>query len=165
MKIQYVYKADLSKAYGESLPKQNGALEIDSLGTCTLYDDIKNIFKELCRENDVNESEIIFYDEGSYYKDWESTFKFRLYFRGHQFLFDCEDWTYPTTKEEYRKIFERYLKMTSEEIDIYEEDKKRKEEEILIKKRLVGPNYMKGFFKYNGSDEDSCTGEYYWNID
>lgn len=165
MKIERVFKTDLSPEKEETLPKQDGALEIDLLGSCTLKEDIKNIFKELCRESDVNESEIMFYDESSFYKDWEPTFTFGIYFRGHQFFFDCEDWSCPTKKEEYRKTFERYLKMTSEEIDIHEEDKKRREEEMANKKNLVGPNYMKGFQKGNRSDEDDCTGEYYWNID
>jgi hypothetical protein len=165
MKIDHVFKTDLSPDYEQSLPKQPSAIEIDLLGTCTLQEDIKNIFRELRRENDVDQSEIMFYDEGSYYKDWEPTFKFRLYFRGHQFWFDCGDWSYSTKKEEYKKLFERYLKMNSEEIDICEEDRKRKEKEMENNKRFIGPNYMKGFFKYNDSDEDSCTGEYYWNID
>jgi hypothetical protein len=118
MKIEFVCKTEFTPEQIILLPKNPEIPEIDLLGTCNVPITVRNIIRELCLENGISESEFekMFYEEDSDYKDRESTFKFRLYFREHEFIFDCQDWTYSSKKEEYKKVFEKYLKMTSEEI-------------------------------------------------
>ncbi len=136
----------------------------DLNGPRMVKDSVKYFFKKLCEENNVDESEIKFYDDsiGSDAEDAKYIIgtNFRIYFRGHQFLFSYDIFE-TVTYEVIEHDFGGFIKKDESEINEFLESCML-EEKMRSKGRRGSGNSWR---KPPPDDEDYCTGEYYWNID
>jgi hypothetical protein len=133
-------------------------------GPRMVKDSVKYFFKKLCEENNVDESEIKFYDDtiGSDAEDSKYCIgiNFRIYFRGHQFMFSYDTFE-NVTYEVIEKDFGGFLKMHAAEINELIESRSIEER----RRNSVRSGSGNSWRKPPPDDEDYCTGEYYWNID
>jgi hypothetical protein len=133
-------------------------------GPRMVKDSVKYFFKKLCEENNVDESEIKFYDDsiGSDAEDAKFIIgtNFRIYFRGHQFMFSYDTFE-NVTYEVIEKDFGGFLKMHAAEINELIESRAIEESRRNSVRRGSGNSWRKP----PPDDEDSCTGEYSWSID
>ena len=128
-----------------------------------IEDSIKQYFIELCKENNVEESEIKFYDDSIRSNSEDANnigTNFRIYFRGHQFLFSYDSFE-TITYEVIEHDFGGFLKKDAPEITDFLESQLH--EEKMRSKGIRGSG--NSWRKPPPDDEDYCTGEYYWNID
>ena len=135
-------------------------------GPRMVKDSVKYFLKKLCEENNVDESEIKFYDDsvGSDAEDAKYIIgtNFRIYFRGHQFLFSYDIFE-TVTYEVIEHEFGGFIKKNESEINEFIESRLI-EEKRRSRGRSGNGNYCT-FPPTPPDDEDYCTGEYYWNID
>ena len=129
-----------------------------------IQSDVREMILEVFRLNGVDETEIRFFDdpelndEDRQQHSWQN----RIYFRKHQFSFSVLFFQDITVSDV--KYFETYLKMT--ETEITDHLIRESSEEYARFKSIIGRGPSVGWYNFHGdSDEDKCTGEYYWNID
>lgn len=146
---------------GKSSGKKIRIIDLD--GPRMVEDSVKQYFIKLCKEKNVEESEIKFYDD-SIRSNAENAnnigTNFRIYFRGHQFLFSYDSFE-TITYEVIEHDFGGFLKKDAPEITVFLESQLH-EEKMRGKVRRGSGNSWR---KPPPDDEDYCTGEYYWNID
>ena len=147
---------------GKSSGKKIRIIDLD--GPRMVKDSVKQYFKKLCKKYNVEESEIKFYNDwvGSDAEDAKHCIgtNFRIYFRGHQFLFSYDIFE-TVTYEVIEHDFGGFIKKDESEINEFLESRILEEKIRNRGSRGSGNSWRKP----PPDDEDYCTGEYYWNID
>uniref|UniRef100_UPI00404B588E hypothetical protein n=1 Tax=Flavobacterium sp. TaxID=239 RepID=UPI00404B588E len=124
---------------------------------------VKQYFIKLCKENNIEEFEIKFYDDSIRSNSEDANnigTNFRIYFRGHQFLFSYDIFE-TVTYEVIEHDFGGFIKKDESEINEFLESRILQEKIRNMGRRGSGNSWRKP----PPDDEDYCTGEYYWNID
>jgi hypothetical protein len=137
---------------------------IDLGGPRKVNDDVRGYLTRLCNNNNVDESEIKFYDDRDRMQEEDDrcmNYEFRIYFRGYQFLFS-DDFFWNMKFEDLQKEFEKFLKMNVDEINEVIEMNLREERR---RNSYPSGSGMGDSWLNRPDDEDYCTGEYSWNID
>ncbi len=132
-------------------------------GPRMIEDSVKQYFIKLCKENNIEEFEIKFYDDSIRSNSEDANnigTNFRIYFRGHQFLFSYDIFE-TVTYEVIEHDFGGFIKKDESEINEFLESRILQEKIRNMGRRGSGNSWRKP----PPDDEDYCTGEYYWNID